>query len=167
MFDVCTMGDTAHIDTIFKFLPHTRQHRCIDILQCCNDPCLKARYSSLLQWPVRKGTDHWAVKNIDAPMLTRVARTWISYRCVSCQPWCTHRTSLLVKKNFFCFPVAAKNSIKVGPLVFLLKILVITENIMKRPVYYKEFTQFCPRMYVTPLRKQVSYVFGQIDDLAA
>jgi hypothetical protein len=40
MFDVCTMGDTAHIDTIFKFLPHTCQHACIDILHCCNDPCL-------------------------------------------------------------------------------------------------------------------------------
>ena len=26
MFDVCTTGDTAHIETIFKFLPHTRQH---------------------------------------------------------------------------------------------------------------------------------------------
>jgi len=26
MFDVCTMGNTAHIETIFKFLPHTRQH---------------------------------------------------------------------------------------------------------------------------------------------
>ena len=26
MFDVCTKGDTAHIDTIFTFLPHTRQH---------------------------------------------------------------------------------------------------------------------------------------------
>jgi hypothetical protein len=26
MFDVCTTGDTAHIDTIFKFLPHTRHH---------------------------------------------------------------------------------------------------------------------------------------------
>ena len=26
MFDVCTMGDTAHIDTIFKFLLHTRHH---------------------------------------------------------------------------------------------------------------------------------------------
>jgi hypothetical protein len=26
MFDVCTTGDTAHIDTIFKFLLHTRQH---------------------------------------------------------------------------------------------------------------------------------------------
>jgi len=23
MFDVCTTGDTAHVDTLFKFLPHT------------------------------------------------------------------------------------------------------------------------------------------------
>jgi len=29
-----------------------------------------------------------------------------------------HRTSLAVKKNFFSFPVAVNNSIKVGPLVF-------------------------------------------------
>jgi hypothetical protein len=43
MLDVCTTGDTAHIDTIFKFLPHTRQHGCIDILYCCNDPCRDAR----------------------------------------------------------------------------------------------------------------------------
>ena len=26
MFGVCTTGDTTHIDTIFKFLPHMRQH---------------------------------------------------------------------------------------------------------------------------------------------
>jgi hypothetical protein len=39
MFDVCNTGDTAHIDTILKFLPRTRQHGCIDILHCCNDPC--------------------------------------------------------------------------------------------------------------------------------
>jgi len=26
MFDVCTTGDRAHIGTIFKLLPHTRQH---------------------------------------------------------------------------------------------------------------------------------------------
>jgi hypothetical protein len=39
MFDVCTTGDTAHIDTILKSLPHTRQHGFIDILHCCNDPC--------------------------------------------------------------------------------------------------------------------------------
>jgi hypothetical protein len=48
------MGEKAHIGTIFKFLPHTRQHGCIDILYC-----LKARIIA-------------AVKNIDAPMLTRV-----------------------------------------------------------------------------------------------
>ena len=31
MFDVCTTGDTAHIDTIFKFLPHTRVNMCASI----------------------------------------------------------------------------------------------------------------------------------------
>jgi hypothetical protein len=40
MFDMCTTCDMAHIDKLFKFLPHTRQHGCIDILYCCNDPCL-------------------------------------------------------------------------------------------------------------------------------
>jgi len=53
------------------------------------------------------------VKHIDAPMLTRVKRTWISYRWVPCHPWCTHRTYLVVKKKlFFRFPVAVSNSIK-------------------------------------------------------
>jgi len=47
MFDVCTTGDTAHIDTIFKFLPHTREHGSIDILHSCNDPCL---YVSEVTW---------------------------------------------------------------------------------------------------------------------
>jgi hypothetical protein len=32
----------------------------------------------------------------------------------------TRRTYLVVKKNFLIFPVAVNNSIKVGPLVFLL-----------------------------------------------
>jgi hypothetical protein len=39
IFDVCTICDMAPIDTIFKFLPHTRQHGCIDILHCCNCLC--------------------------------------------------------------------------------------------------------------------------------
>jgi hypothetical protein len=56
------MGDTAHIDTIFKFLPHTCQDGCIDILHCYNDPCLMD--TQIIA----------AVKNIDAPMLTRVWR---------------------------------------------------------------------------------------------
>jgi hypothetical protein len=33
-------------------------------------------------------------------------------------PWCTHRTPLVVKKNFSSFPVAVNSSIKLGPLVF-------------------------------------------------
>jgi len=32
--------------------------------------------------------------------------------------------------------VAVNNSIKVGPLVLLLHMFVITENIMKRPVFW-------------------------------
>jgi hypothetical protein len=37
MFDVCTTDDTAHIDMIFKFLPHTRQHvdACVAVSNCC------------------------------------------------------------------------------------------------------------------------------------
>jgi hypothetical protein len=34
--------------------------------------------------------------------------------------------------------VAVNSSIKVGPLVFLLKMFVITEDIMKRPVDQKQ-----------------------------
>jgi hypothetical protein len=40
------------------------------------------------------------------------------------------------QKNFFSFPVAVNNSIKVGPLVFWLEIFVITENIIKHPVQH-------------------------------
>jgi hypothetical protein len=34
MFDVYTTGDTAHIDTIFKFLPHTRQKKKLFQFSC-------------------------------------------------------------------------------------------------------------------------------------
>jgi hypothetical protein len=36
--------------------------------------------------------------------------------------------------KFSRFPVAVNNSIRIGPLVFLLQIFVIKDNIMKRPV---------------------------------
>jgi hypothetical protein len=77
-----------------------------------------------------------AVKNIDAPILTRVWQE-LEYRIDVC---CVIRGahiehSLLSKKeNLFSFPVAVKNSIKVDLLVFLLETFVITENIMKRPI---------------------------------
>ena len=37
--------------------------------------------------------------------------------------------------------MAVNNSIKIGPLVFLLQMFVITENIMKRPVCVKLCTE--------------------------
>jgi hypothetical protein len=95
------MGDTAHIDTVFKFLPHTHQHG-------CNDPCLKPRIIS-------------AVKNIDAPMLTRV---WleVEYRIEACRvtrgAYIEHLW--LSKTETFSFSVAMNNSIKVEPFLFFL-----------------------------------------------
>jgi hypothetical protein len=63
MFNVCTTGDTAHIDTILNFLPHTCEHGRIDILH--------SLHPTIAKWP------RWpriiaAMKNIDEPMLTRV-----------------------------------------------------------------------------------------------
>jgi len=42
--------------------------------------------------------------------------------------------------------VAVNNSIKVGPLVFLLKMFVITEIIIKCPVYKCLVIRFKPMM---------------------
>jgi hypothetical protein len=78
-----------------------------------------------------------AVKNIDALMLTRVWQK-LEYRIDVCRVTVVHTSNISScqkKKNFFSFPVAVNNSIKVGPLVFLLQMFLITENIMKRPVY--------------------------------
>jgi len=33
IFNVCTMGDMAHINTIFRFLPHMHQH----LISACTD----------------------------------------------------------------------------------------------------------------------------------
>jgi hypothetical protein len=62
-----------------------------------------------------------AVKNIDAPTLTRVWQE-LEYHVDVCRVTRgAHIEHLqLSKKNFFSFPVAVNNSIKVGPLVFLL-----------------------------------------------
>ena len=46
MFNVCTTSDTAHIDTIFKLLLHTRQHRLTRVWQQLEyriDVCLVTR----------------------------------------------------------------------------------------------------------------------------
>jgi hypothetical protein len=65
------------------------------------------------------GTDHCSSDDYRCTHVACVVRTWILHQCVPCHPWCTHRTSPVVKKKF-SFPVAVNNSINVGPLVFLL-----------------------------------------------
>jgi len=79
MFDMCTTVDTAHIDTIFKLLPHTRQH--VD-----------------------------ACENLNIVSMCAVSPVVNTSNISSCQK----------KLFFFSFPVAVKNSIKLGFLVFLL-----------------------------------------------
>jgi hypothetical protein len=76
-----------------------------------------------------------AVKNIDAPML-KLVRQACEYRLEVCRVTrgAHNRTSLVAKKFFFSFPVAVSNSIKEGPLVFLLQMFVIMESVMKHPV---------------------------------
>jgi hypothetical protein len=51
-----------------------RQHGCIDILHCCNAPCLADRKARIIA----------AVKNIDAPMLTHVGQE-LEYRIDVCR----------------------------------------------------------------------------------
>jgi hypothetical protein len=68
---VCTTGDTAHINTIFKVLPHTHQRTSISH-HCHRDLTdLKARIIA-------------AVKNIDVPMSMRVWQE-LEYRIDVCR----------------------------------------------------------------------------------
>ena len=88
-----------------------------------------------------------AAKNIDALMSTHVWQE-LEYRIDVCRVTSgAHIEHLQLskkkkkekkKKNFYSFPVAVNNSIKVSPLVFFLQMFVITENIMKSPVYIYE-----------------------------
>jgi hypothetical protein len=130
MFDVYT---TANIDTILRFLPHTLQRGCIDILHCCNDPCLRGHvamvgrsmYIPLLphDFANLKAWITAAVKNIDTPMLTPLWQE-LEYRIHECR---VTRGAHLHTSNIsscqiilFQFSYGLNNSIKLGPLVFLL-----------------------------------------------
>jgi len=69
----------------------------------CNVHFVQGTHRTIATWPRwPKGTYHCSNEeyrciHIDAC----VARTSISYRCVPCHPWCTHRISLVVKKKLF------------------------------------------------------------------
>jgi hypothetical protein len=86
MFDVCITGDTAHINTILKFWPHTRRITA-------------------------------AVKNIDAPTLTRVWQE-LEYLIDVCRVNRGARIEHLpLPKKNFQFSCGCEQFIKIGPLV--------------------------------------------------
>jgi hypothetical protein len=73
----------------------------------------------------------------DAPMLTRVCGKNLNILSMCAVSPVVHISNISsCQKNFFSFPVAVSNSIKVGTLVVSwLSMFVITQNIMIRPVF--------------------------------
>jgi hypothetical protein len=56
--------------------------------------------------------------------------------------------------------VAVNNSIKIGPLVFLLYMFVITENIMKCSVYMKSYFAVIQNISVNTVNRLRTGGFG-------
>ena len=84
-----------------------------------------------------KATDHCSSEEYRCTHVDVCVWQELEYRIDVCL--LTHGAHIehiqLSKKNaFLSIPVAVNNSVKVGRLVFLLQMSVITENIMKRPV---------------------------------
>jgi hypothetical protein len=75
MFDVCTTGDTAQTDTIFKFLPHTRVNTGASIFFTA--AVIRAFRSARSCGSGGTYTAH--TKKIVAPLLTQVCQE-IEYR---------------------------------------------------------------------------------------
>jgi hypothetical protein len=71
IFDVCTTGETAHIDMIFKFLPHTRQHGCIYILHCW---MIRAFRSARSRGNVGTNTSAYFARNARCTVTNRLTR---------------------------------------------------------------------------------------------
>jgi hypothetical protein len=121
MFDVCTTGDTAHIDTTSKFLPHTRQHGSIDILHCCNDPCE-------LLWK----TNYWEKKVLSCSFyLYSLFRKYVSFG--------------FLKKNFIIPEYIMKRPVHYETPCTLWNALYI----MKRPVHYETPCTLRNALYIT------------------
>jgi hypothetical protein len=129
IFEVCTTGDMAHIDTPFKFLRHTCQHGRIDVLHCYNDMCLQPQRGHVAMVGHTSTSKHGSLQQWRIPI----------HPC-----WRVCGKNLNIVSICAVSPVVhiSKNSVKVSPLVFLLYMCVNTENIMKRPVLLMLGTNF-------------------------
>ena len=80
----------------------------VNLWLLCNVHFVQSIRPTIATWPRwPKGTDHCSSEEYRCTYVdTCMARTWISYQCVPCHPWCTRWTSLVVpppKKKLFQF----------------------------------------------------------------
>jgi hypothetical protein len=142
MFDVWTTGDTAHIHTTLKFLPHTHQSTCVH------------RYSSLLQW-------------FSKLFITRT--NGFVYRRVLCVPFayfarnarCTVTTDLLL-----VWYSNTQNDFSPGAAIFSIHTLASPSsrnvNYDEKQIYGEGGGLSCC-FYLYRFRKYVSYGFPVIN----
>jgi len=113
MFDVCTTGDTAHIDTIFKFLPKhasTWVHRYSSLLQWSLPLSQRCHVAMVLCILCTKCTLHSnyrltrVIFQHTKRLLPRVSHFshHISSHRLTAEMWTTMENNLLGKKNLSC-----------------------------------------------------------------
>jgi hypothetical protein len=129
MFDVCTTGDTAHIDTIFKFFSHTRQHGCIDTLHCCNDPCRArmvlsvrvsfAYYARNARCTITTDLLVWYSNTQHGFYPERPFSHYIHSHHLAAEMWTTMKNNLLGKKRVWVFPSICTGFVNRCATVFL------------------------------------------------
>jgi len=133
MFDVCTTGDTAHIDTIFKILPHTRQHECIDNLQCLKWSVFLGQRGHVemvlcvlfvLSTKCTLHTNH-SLNSCDIPTHKttsppeRPFSHYIHSNRLAAEMWTTMKNNLQWKKNVWIFSYICTGFVNTWPTVFL------------------------------------------------
>jgi hypothetical protein len=95
----------------------------INVCLLCNVHFVQSKQSIRLQTgPFVRGINYLLkLKNIDVPVLTCVCGKNFNIVSMCAVSLVVHTSNISnCQNNFFSFPVAVNNSIKVGPLVFLL-----------------------------------------------
>ena len=112
------------------------KYHTVSLCLLCNVHFVHSIRPTIVTWP-RWSLQQWRIsmhpcwrvcvcgKNLNIVSMCAVPPVVHSLKVYSCQ-----------KNPLFSFPVAVNNSIKLGRLVFLLPMFVITENILKHPVFY-------------------------------
>ena len=132
MFDVYTTGDTAHIDTIFKFLPHTRQHGCFLLAQTPSfsklfiprtNGLVSRRVLCVLCTKCTLHSNHrlnvWYSNTQNDSPPERPFSHYIHSHRLAAEMWTTMKNKLLGKKKFWVVPSICTGFVNTCLTVFL------------------------------------------------